>query len=268
MTIVGGAEELRAHTGAVGAKPVVADKWIWVFMSALFVLTTLAGFIPDSALVIADVQTGRRPALSPVLHLHAVLMGSWMLLLLAQTTTMATNRGALHRKLGLLSFALWPAIVATMVILVKLLWLRVASAPPGAVPPQAKTLLANVLLDQFREGLLFAVFIGWALLVRRTDAEAHKRLMILGTLMLLPAAIDRIAGQWLPAFLLDHYNQQYALLWLAPALAYDFHRHGRLHRVYVVGLGVQIPFAIANHFLQGSPWWLATAPKLMGVQGW
>lgn len=36
----------------------------------------------------------------------------------------------------------------------------------------------------------------WALLVRREDPETHKRLIIIATLPLLSAAIDRIA--WLP----------------------------------------------------------------------
>ena len=38
--------------------------------------------------------------------------------------------------------------------------------------------------------VLFVTFVSWALLVRRRDSETHKRLLILATLLPLPAAID------------------------------------------------------------------------------
>ena len=52
------------------------DRWIYVFMAALFIATTLAGFIPDSLAKIAAVEAGQRAPFPPVLHLHAVLMGA------------------------------------------------------------------------------------------------------------------------------------------------------------------------------------------------
>ena len=60
---------------------------------AVFVLATvLAGFIPASLGKIAAVEAGQRPPFPPVLHVHAVLMGAWVLLLLAQTSLVASNR--------------------------------------------------------------------------------------------------------------------------------------------------------------------------------
>ena len=61
------------------------DRWIFVFMAAWFIVITLAGFIPDSMMKIGMVQAGVRPPFPIVLHMHAVLMGSFLLLLFAQT---------------------------------------------------------------------------------------------------------------------------------------------------------------------------------------
>ena len=63
-------------------------------MAGLFILTALAGFIPDSIDVLRAVKAGERPALPPILHVHAILMASWLLLLLAQTSLVALGRGA------------------------------------------------------------------------------------------------------------------------------------------------------------------------------
>src|SRR6476469_8077769 len=71
------------------------DRWIYVFMAAWFIAIVLTGFIPDSLNKIAAVQAGQRPPLPLVMHAHAVLMGSFLLLLLAQTTLVATGRSDL-----------------------------------------------------------------------------------------------------------------------------------------------------------------------------
>src|SRR5436189_1754031 len=111
------------------------DRWIYVFTAASFIAITLTGFIPDSAMKIAAVQAGERPPFPLVLHLHAVLMGSFLLLLLAQTLLMATGRRALHMQLGMLAMVLAPALVIVGFILVPTnyhaLWNAMQIAPPA-----------------------------------------------------------------------------------------------------------------------------------------
>ena len=74
------------------------DRWIYVFTAASFVVIVLAGFIPSSMAKIAAVQAGERPPFPLLMHLHALLMGSFLLLLLAQTTLVAVGRCDLHRR--------------------------------------------------------------------------------------------------------------------------------------------------------------------------
>ena len=87
------------------------DRWIFVFMAAWFIAIVLAGFIPDSLMKIEMVRTGQRPPFPIVLHMHAVAMGTFLLVLLAQTTLMATGRRELHMKLGVFAVALAAALV-------------------------------------------------------------------------------------------------------------------------------------------------------------
>ena len=81
------------------------DRWIFVFMATWFIALVLAGFIPSSLAKIEMVRSGLRPPFPVVMHMHAVLMGSFLLLLFAQTWLMATGRNAYHMRLGILSMA-------------------------------------------------------------------------------------------------------------------------------------------------------------------
>ena len=93
------------------------DRWIFVGMAAWFIAIVLAGFIPDSLMKIEMVRTGERPPFPPILHAHAVLMGSFLLLLLAQAWLMATGRTGRHMQLGMLAMVLVPALVVVGLIL-------------------------------------------------------------------------------------------------------------------------------------------------------
>lgn len=249
-----------------------ADRWIYVFMAGLFVVTALVGFIPNSIGLLESIAAGQRPPLPTAYHIHAVLMGSWLLLLLAQTTLMAVGNREHHMKLGLVSIVLVPLIVMAMLGIIDAMWSWIASIPEDAMPPGAlselKVIVSDILLPQLRIVILFPVLIAWAVYVRRTDPETHKRLMIIASVLPLPAAIDRMS--WLPLTIPENPASihLYTLLLLLPALIYDLVRKGTLHRAYVIGIAINLPFVIATHMLWSSPWWLAVAPTLVGVENW
>jgi len=241
-------------------------------MAGLYVVTVLTGFIPDSIGLLKAVDAGQLPPLPPIYHAHALLMGSWLLLLLTQTSLMATGRRELHKKLGLMAVVLVPLVVLAMVGIVHSSWTRVATIPASAMAPEAlsqlKVLVSNILLVQIRILVLFPGLIIWAILVRRTDPEAHKRLMILAVLLPLPAAVDRMT--WLPTSMPGSPTSihLYSLLLLLPVLIYDIFRRGRIHRAYVIGVVLNLPLVMASYLLWNSSWWLAVAPQLVGVKGW
>ena len=247
------------------------DRWIFVFMAAWFIAIVLAGFIPDSLMKIEMVRAGLRPPFPLVLHMHAVLMGSFLLVLLAQTTLMATGRREYHMQLGLLAMVLAPALVVVGFILAPTMyqqvWAGAQSAPPGVREGLQDRLpmLDNILLLQIRVGIVFSLLMIVALRARGRNAGLHKRMMFLATAMALPAAIDRIT--WLPTTLPASplAPDLYTLLAISPMLLWDVIRNRSLHPAYVIWLAVSLPFTIAVHGLWGTDWWHQMAPRIMGV---
>lgn len=260
------------HFEQSGGLTAFIDRWIWVFMAALMALTVLTGFIPDSLAKVAAVEAGARPPFPPILHVHAVLMGSWMVLLLSQTTLMATGRSRWHMQLGILSVLLMPAIVIAGFILAptmyRMVWAGAQAAGNVTLVhgvPKPLAITTNVALFQLRGGLGFAICATIGILARGRNSGLHKRMMILATSMPLSAAIFRIA--WLPTTLPGNplsLSLANALVVL-PLFAWDLYRLRRIHSAYVIWLALFVPSTLAIQMLWNTPWWFATVPRLMGV---
>jgi hypothetical protein len=247
------------------------DRWIFVFMAAWFIVITLTGFVPDSLMKIALVRTGQRPPFPLVMHMHAVLMGSFLLLLLAQTSLMATGRREYHMQLGMAAFVLAPALVIVGFILAPTMyhqtWDLLQSAPPEAREKLQKGLQfsENIKLVQMRIGILFSLFIIIGLRARRIDAGLHKRMMILATAIPLPAGIDRI--DWLPSSLPGSplSTMLGPILAVSPMFGWDVIRNRSVHRAYWIWLGLSLPVFVVEYALWDTPWWHATARQMLGV---
>ena len=247
------------------------DRWIFVIMAAWFVMIVLTGFIPDSIMKIGMVQAGKRPPFPIVMHMHAALMGSFMLLLLTQTVLMATGRCEQHMKVGIAAFVLVPALVLVGFILAPTIyyetWNALRSAPPEA-QEKLRTLLShkeNVLLLQMRIGMLFPLFLAIGLRARRGHAGLHKRMMILGTAVVLPAAIDRMT--WLPTTFPSSPlgTDLYTLLAVSPMFAWDVVRNQSVHRAYWIWLAVFVPFSVVVNALWDKPGWHSMARQILAV---
>lgn len=254
-----------------GDRAAFIDRWIYVFTAASFIVFVLAGFIPDSLGKMAAVQAGQRPPFPMVLHIHAALMGSYLLLLLTQTWLVATGRVARHRQLGVVGAVLATALVVVGFVLIPTIYHQVHGglqvAPPAA-RPQVLGLLAfleNLILVQGRIGIVFAILVALGILARATDSGFHKRMMILSIAGALPASFDRMT--WLPTTMpvSPIAPDLYVLLAIAPMFLWDVFRNRRIHRAYWVWLAVAAPFTIAVHALWDTPFWHAAAKRIMGV---
>src|SRR5205814_556096 len=161
------------------------------------------------------------------LHAHAVLMGSFLLVLLLQTWLMATGRSAQHKQVGMLAIVLAAALVIVGIILVPTMYQMrwdFAQAAPAGVREQLLAKLSvveDVLLPQIRQGVLFPLFLLIGLNARGQDAGLHKRMMFLATAMLLTAGIDRIT--WLPSTMPSSPTggEVYILLAILPMFLWD-----------------------------------------------
>lgn len=238
-----------------------AGRFVYSSTAALFIVVTLIGFVPTSTAYLSAIRSGAVPPPPLLLHMHAAVMWGWLLLFFTQATLLARGRRQLHQSLGLASMLLAPAMVFTMIAVTVQSFTR--SVGLGYAEAAAKFLSL-----QIHDLILFALFYCWAVAARRSSPETHKRMMVLATFAIVNAAVGRM--RWLPLNiqpnLLYDLAPLYQVLLLAPVLVYDVVRLGRLHGAYVYGLVIFALFAGATRFLWYSPWWLRTAPALMGVE--
>jgi hypothetical protein len=191
-------------------------------MAAAFLLIVFAGFARTYYL---------RPyfaaaPLQPLLHLHGVVFSSWIILLLAQTLLVASKRTGTHRRLGVAG-----GVLAAVMLVVGTLT-AVVRAKAGAAPAGAPSPLAFLTIP-LGDMLVFALLVGAGFHFRRR-VDFHKRLMLLATIAILPAAVAR-----LPFDFIQHYGPPafFGLsdLFVVVCLAYDLVSRGRFHRATVLG---------------------------------
>jgi hypothetical protein len=270
------ASDTVADNANLGGRSVTAlvravDRWIYVFMAATFIVVTLTGFVPDAIEKVAAIKAGQRPPFPIVLHVHAILMASFLLLLLAQTTLMATGRDGLHQRIGQVAVLLVPAIVVVGFILVPttyhVVWNMAQTAPPGTRDDLRQVILVldDIALLQLRAGILFPFFIAIALAARRTDSALHKRMMILATAVPLLAATDRL--DWLPSTFPTSPlgGDLYVLGLVSPMLLWDILRWRTIPRAYFIWIAVYLVVSIPVYILWNTQWWQSAVPHLMGV---
>lgn len=241
----------------IGATPAVVvphrrtgDHRFFTGMALAIALVVFIGFAPTYYLRGAY-DTAR---VSPLVHAHAVLFTGWILLLLAQTSLIAARRPDLHRRLGMAGAAL-----AAMMLVVGYLT-AVAAAREGRLG-SANGLPPLMFLAVPLGGLaVFATLLGAGLHQRRRS-ETHKRLMLLATIAILPAAFARmrfIGGGGLVVAVGG------TTLLVLTCMLYDRLTHGRVHRAFLWGglfLILSMPLRIAVGHTDA---WMAVAGWLTG----
>ncbi len=159
-----------------------SDRRIYLAAAILFPIIVLIGFGPTYYLRFAF---ERPPVPSLLVHVHGILMTTWVAFFVAQVLLIRTKRQKVHMNLGMLGIAL-----AILVVVVGF-FTAAASAKFGsaAAPPDVSPLV--FLLVPMVDLLMFAVLFGGAIYYRKRPAS-HKRLMLLTVLNFLPPAVGRI----------------------------------------------------------------------------
>jgi hypothetical protein len=234
-----------------------AGRYFYVGMAVLFIAVAVAGFGPRSLAIV----TGNMPVPPPIIHVHAAAMTAWLLMFLAQTLLMSNGRAALHASLGAVSFVLAPLITATLVTLVVLTAGSALDAGAAMPPEAAARIVAFAVFVMGRAAILFPIFWLWAVAVRKSDPEMHKRLMVLAVFVVIDAALGRMG--WLPGASANVVTSAegytvihlYQLLLLVPPIAYDFLRFRRVHFAYLIGAALFLAFALTTHLVWNAPAW-------------
>jgi hypothetical protein len=195
----------------------------------------IVGFAPSYFL--AGLLAAKLPSL--LVHVHAVLFVGWIVLFLTQVGLAAAGRLRWHRRLGavLAAWALLMVLVGPPVVVIAL------RRPHSGVDGQA-------LFGDLGQLVLFAVFVGTAFL-RRRDATAHKRLMLLGAAAIMLPALARWP-EWLP---LPGFVGLYLLAPLA-LVAWDLATARRVHRVTITGLLAMAALISLTIVTPRTPFWI------------
>jgi hypothetical protein len=153
----------------LGASLIFLALVFWTF-ARTFYLKSFFGTLPLPAL----------------LHIHGAVMTGWVVLLVVQTSLIATHRVQWHRRLGVFG-AVWAVLV---VVLGSVTTLHAAAREVRGHSDFAADQVIITSLDLLQM-LFFAAFVAIAIW-QRHRSDYHKRLMLLTIACMLPDAIARL----------------------------------------------------------------------------
>ena len=224
------------------------ERLFYTGMVVAIVITVFAGFSRTFYLR-PHFQT---QPLIPLLVLHGVVFSSWIVLLITQTTLIATKRTRTHMRLGIAG-----GVIAGLMIVIGTVTAIVRAKGPSPIPGVNPLSFLTIPLGDM---LVFAILVGAAFYFRRR-VDMHKRLILLATIALLPAAVARLPFRFIET---GGPLVFYGLsdLFIVPCLIYDVVTRGRPHRVTVLG-GALIVISHPLRLVIGSTHaWLAFATWL------
>jgi hypothetical protein len=196
-----------------------------VFFSAMALLilgSVLLGFA--RTYYFAGVFAAHLP--NPLVHVHAAVFSTWILLFIAQTSLVSAGRLDLHRRLGVLGAALAGAMVVLALLV------ATDSLTRGFVPPGSTFDPKTFYSIPVFETAVFCVLIVWALRAR-ADGPAHKRLILIATISLMGPAISR--WSFLPTAQLGLLISAILPAYILLVAGFDLWSRRRIHRATVQG---------------------------------
>jgi uncharacterized membrane protein YozB (DUF420 family) len=220
------------------------DRFFFTGMALACALTVFVGFAPTYYLG----RTGLLP-LSPLIHIHAAVFTIWIALLVIQTALVSACRVDVHRRLGAVGAAV-AAVMFVLGVMAAISSLKRGVSAPGLDPRVLFAIPISSILT-------FAVLVTGAVIYRR-DAATHKRLMLMGNVSLISAAIGRVV-------LMIHFPVMTLFLFtdffVVAAILYDLVSRGRIHRATILGGGLIVLKPLMVLGARTGPW-LALADAL------
>jgi hypothetical protein len=240
-------------TEMVGRVRWSAERRFFTFMALAIFAAVYVGFARTFFLRpwFPEAQAMSPP--EPFFYFHGIVFTTWFVLLVLQPALVGMRRTDLHRAVGQFG-----AAVAATLVVVGLVGGVMAARRPGGfigvpIPP------AQFLLIPLTDMVLFATLIGLAIAKRR-DVQAHKRLMLVGSIAIIDAAVARwpgVAAGGPPLFF------ALADAFLLPLVAWDLVTRGRLHPATLWGGLLLIASQPLRLWLMGTGAWAAVAALLL-----
>jgi hypothetical protein len=229
-------------------------RYFYVWMAAAFVLVAFGGFIPTYW---APMSAGTFKA-PPIIHIHGMLMFTWVSFFFAQTALVASGRTLNHRNWGLAGIALFSTILCVVLVGESVVIKQNDALGFG----EAARRFAAVTLCAWP--LMAGLFI--AAIINIKHPETHKRLMTLLMIAMLTPAIARVfitlfappgaTANGPPPPFVSIPPALVADLFIVVAIVNDWRTRGKPHSVYVIGGAIvllqqvlTVPFAATDTWM-------------------
>jgi O-antigen/teichoic acid export membrane protein len=170
------------------------------------------------------------PSITPPVHVHAVLLFSWIGLLVFQPLAIRYRAFSAHRLLGKASYVLMALIVPfTLAMIWKEYHEKLSDGQTITSALQAEFVSAAQLV------VTVAMYVLAIVRVQKRDVPGHMRYMISIALFLLPAGLARTLGYWFDMKQVTSQTISLAIIeaCLAALIAFDIRRQFNA-RPYVV----------------------------------
>ena len=218
--------------------PVAGDERFFVRAAILMTVTIVAGFSLQFLM-------GRSTFASPVrVHLHAFFFMGWVAIYLLQNIFVASDRMALHRRLGWVA-AFWIVPMVVMGFVVTGAMVRLGHVPFFFRP------LQFLIFDPVTLLAFAGLTVAAVRLRRRT--EWHRRLHFCGMSLLLGPAFGRL----LPLPLLQPWAWEATfaacLLFPIAGMIADVRRSGRIHPAWHWGMATMLGTLVVTEAITYSP---------------
>lgn len=206
-----------------------------------------------------------------IVHIHALVFTGWLVFFTAQLVLVHRGQVSAHRRLGMFGAGL-AALMVVLGVMTAISTEQYKFGTPASDPP--------FLSVMFSDMLIFGGLVTAALLVRRSPA-AHKRLMLIATLVLTDAGF----GRWLSPKIVEwagHKNYwelktfaegawPFIRFQLLPAYTliaalgvFDLLTRKRLHPMYIRAVACCLPIHLVAGWLYFQPFWRAIALQIVG----
>lgn len=224
--------------------PRLADRRLFLTAAIGFPLLVLAGYFKSYYFSsFFDV----RPVANALVHAHGIVMSAWVIYFVAQVALIRSKNVKLHMTMGMAGIAL-----ALIVVVVGMATAVDAQLVRGSAPPDTNP--HSFFILPVSDMTLFVIFFAGAIYYRKRPAE-HKSLMLLTAINFLPAALFRI----------PLVPPEYTILWAfgtpaliaVAALAWHTWKHGKLNKVFALGVSLLIIAVPMRPIISESRAWLS-----------
>ena len=244
-----------AHAPAVHTRN--RDRTFFTAVAIANALIVAAGFgySTYARLQLGDPRFGG-PTLTTLVRIHAAVATAWTVLLIVQTRLIAASRIRLHRRLGFAGGITALAVVGSgWVVAVTAIGRFASAGEPGA------TMAMRFFILPCQELGVFTALVGAALWLRK-KGDYHKRLMLLGTIALIPAATTRpFPPDSLPNTLMMFGLAE--VVFVVALCVHDRRMSGHVHAATLWGGGLLLVTALSRTLVAGTDTWLAVAKVLV-----